>query len=110
MTGWQFLDGRVFYMDGNGIMQVGWQFINNQWYLFNPVSDGTRGAMTTGWQFVDNRWYYMDANGVMQVGWQFIGGKWYYLNPVSDGTRGAMYANTYTPDGYFVDASGARVG
>ena len=36
--------------------------------------------------------------------WQAINGKWYYL-----GTDGAMYADTWTPDGRYVDGSGAWV-
>ena len=53
---------------------------------------------------VNGSWYYMNGSGEMQTGWQYIGGRWYYL-----GTDGAMYANTRTPDGYYVDGSGARV-
>ena len=60
--------------------------------------------MTTGWQMVNGAWYYMNGSGEMQTGWQYIGGRWYYL-----GTDGAMYSNTRTPDGHYVDASGARI-
>jgi len=38
----------------------------------------------------------------MLTGWQAINGKWYYL-----GSNGVMYANTTTPDGRYVDGSGA---
>jgi len=40
----------------------------------------------------------------MLTGWQAINGKYYYL-----GTNGAMYYNTWTPDGKYVDGSGAWV-
>ena len=40
--------------------------------------------MATGWNNINEVWYYMDANGV-------------------------MYANAWTPDGHYVNASGARV-
>ena len=38
------------------------------------------------------------------TGWQAINGKWYYL-----GSNGVMYANTTTPDGRYVDGSGAWI-
>ena len=78
------------------------------WYYFN-----TSGYLVTGWILDGGIWYYLNpaadaAQGQMSVGWQLINGVWYYLNPVS-GQRplGAMYCNEWTPDGYFVDASGA---
>ena len=40
----------------------------------------------------------------MIVGWVNVNNTWYYMNPFNDGR---MDANTYTTDGYFVDASGA---
>ena len=46
----------------------------------------------------------MNSSGVMLTGWQNLGGQWYYL-----GTNGAMYANTWTPDGYYVNGSGVWV-
>lgn len=51
---------------------------------------------TTGW------WYEQDSG--YAIGWQWIDGKCYYF----DG-NGYMLANTTTPDGYTVDASGAWV-
>jgi len=38
----------------------------------------------------------------MAIGWVKDNGKWYYL-----ASSGKMLRNTYTPDGYYVDASGA---
>ena len=34
-----------FYIDVNRGMLTGWQLLNNKWYYFNPVSDGTRGRL-----------------------------------------------------------------
>lgn len=54
--------GGAFYVDINSGMVTGWQFIENAWYYFNPVSDGTKGIMRRntwidGW-FVgeDGKW------------------------------------------------------
>ena len=47
----------------------------------------------------------MDESGAMQSnGWFQINGKMYYLD-----SNGAMYANAFTPDGHYVDSSGAMV-
>ena len=81
-------------------MLTGWQLIGGKWYYMNGS-----GVMLTGWQLINNTWYYLDPSGVMLTGWQFINGRWYYMDP----TSGAMYANTITPDGRRVDASGARI-
>lgn len=96
---WKQIGGAWYYFAYNGYMLTGWQQINGSWYYLAPS-----GAMTIGWQNVGGVWYYMDGNGVMLTGWQQIGGRMYYL-----GTNGAMWANTATPDGHYVDGSGAMV-
>lgn len=103
-TGWKFVDDRWFYLNENGDMATGWKLVDNRWYYLNPVSDGTKGAMMTGWQFVGDSWYLMDASGAMMTGWQWDNDKCYYLTD-----NGNMLADTTTPDGYQVDASGAWI-
>lgn len=98
-TGWQAVNGQWYYMNGSGEMQTGWQSINGRWYYLN-----NSGAMQSGWLKLSGQWYYLDQTGAMLTGWQAIDGKWYYL-----GTNGVMAANTWTPDGRYVDGSGAWV-
>ena len=98
-TGWQLVNGRWYYMESDGIMATQWKLLNGKWYYLDAT-----GAMTTGWQQIKGYWYYMDPSGAMTTGWQQINGKWYYMNP-----DGKMYSNTWTPDGHFVDASGAMI-
>lgn len=63
-------------------MVIGWQYIDGDWFYFNPNSDGYKGAMKRAcWDYIDGNWYYF-----------------YY-----DGT---MAHNTYI-DGYYVNSSGA---
>ena len=50
-----------FYMDENSGMQTGWVLINERWYFFNPVSDGTRGMMFTGRKTPDE--YFVTEDG-----------------------------------------------
>ena len=47
MTGWIYdpVYKYWFYIDVNRGMLTGWQLLNNKWYYFNPVSDGTRGRL-----------------------------------------------------------------
>ena len=64
-------------------MKTGWQNISGAYYYFNPVSDGTRGAMRTGYQNVDGRTYYLDPGS------------------------GILWRSRNTPNGRWADASGA---
>ena len=50
-----------FYMDENSGMQTGWVLINERWYFFNPVSDGTRGMMFVGRKTPDE--YFVTEDG-----------------------------------------------
>lgn len=96
---WKFINGAWYYFDKDGYMQTGWVYVDSAWYYLQP-----NGTMATGWQFINNRWYYLEGDGTMVTGWKYINGKWYCMDD-----SGAMYANTRTPDGSYVDASGARV-
>ena len=98
-TGWQKKNNKWYLLDDiNGDMKTGWQLKNGKWYLLDDVN----GDMKTGWQLKNGKWYLLDdVNGDMKIGWQMKNGKWYYLT-----ASGAMAANTTTPDGYKVGASG----
>ena len=50
-----------FYIDENSGMQTGWVLINERWYFFNPVSDGTRGMMFIGRKTPDE--YFVTEDG-----------------------------------------------
>ena len=47
ITGWIYdpVYKYWFYIDVNRGMLTSWQLLNNKWYYFNPVSDGTRGRL-----------------------------------------------------------------
>lgn len=63
-----------------------------------PAFAGQWQQNTTGW------WYQNDDGGYPSNSWQWIDGKCYYFD-----ANGYMLANTTTPDGYTVDASGAWI-
>ena len=81
-----------------------WELINGNWWAFDE-----NGYAKTGWLRDDtyNGWFYADPDTGMKIGWVLINGKWYYFHPTSDGKRGIMYAGQNTPDGYYVDETGA---
>jgi len=55
---WQQIDGKWYYFDESGVMQIGWKTIGNNTYYFSAS-----GAMVTGWQKIDGEWYYFGAGG-----------------------------------------------
>ena len=123
-TGWLELNGRTYFLKDDGSMAAntwvktekgywyylnasgamlhdGWAKINDTWYFFKNF-----GGMAEGWVKDGNTWYYLTpgSGAMVSNGWSLINGKYYYFN-----ASGAMLANTTTPDGYKVDASGAWV-
>ncbi len=95
-----FVDGGKYYVNGSGVMVIGWQKIDGVWYYFN-----TSGAMVTGWKRLINKWYWLDkTTGAMATGWQTIDGKEYWFN-----TSGAMVTGWQKIDGtwYYFESSGA---
>ena len=52
--------GGIFYIDINQGMMTGWQLVDNKWYYFNPVSDGTMGILRVN-TWIDG--WYVGADG-----------------------------------------------
>ena len=94
---WLYDNGSWYYLSNSGAMATGWVKDSGSWYYLN-----NSGAMATGWVKDSGSWYYLKDSGAMATGWVKDGGQWYYLD-----STGKMLHNTYTPDGYYVDASGA---
>ena len=94
---WLYDNGSWYYLKDSGSMATGWLKDDGSWYYLN-----NSGSMATGWVKDSGSWYYLKDSGAMATGWVKDGGQWYYLD-----STGKMLHNTYTPDGYYVDASGA---
>ncbi len=78
---------------------VGW------WYRYSNGS-----YPINGWKEINNTWYCFDSVGYMRTGWiQASDGKYYYCDQRAGSTEGAMLTNQRTPDGFWVDESGAWV-
>lgn len=86
---WVYDANGWYYLGHSGILESGWKQDKGRWYFLNPLADGAFGKMMTGWQWIDGRCYFLAEKS-------------------EDGhPLGAMYAGGRTPDGYWVDESGA---
>ena len=95
---WLHQGGNWYAFKSSGVMIASdWLYDNNSWYYLKDS-----GSMATGWIKDSGTWYYLNDSGSMATGWVKDSGKWYYL-----ASSGNMLRNTYTPDGYYVDDSGA---
>ena len=93
LTGWQEVDGAIYYLGNDGKPVTGLTDVDGKWYFFHED-----GSMQTGWQTVEGEtyfftregavtgWhrdgedtYYLDAEGKMQTGWLELEKKHYYL-------------------------------
>jgi len=77
-----------------------WILDAHGWWFLNP----DRSYPANTWKMINGKWYYFNKSGYMKTGWVQTNGIWYYL-----GADGAMLTNTRTPDGYYVNQSGAWV-
>lgn len=76
-----------------------WKQINDIWYSFD--SCGYRREKT--WIKDNGYWYWLKEDGSMARNeWAWIKDRCYYF-----GDQGGMYSNCITPDGYWVDSTGA---
>ena len=104
-----------YYVDANGVWSTSkWIQSGNRWWYRHY--DGT--CTTNDFEVIENQTYYFDTSGYMVTGWQKINDKFYYFNASGAmvkntwvgnyylGSDGIMLTNTFTPDGYYVDANG----
>ena len=97
---WLYQGGNWYAFKSSGAMIAGdWLYDQGKWYYLS--NSGAMKAST--WVYDKGEWYYVSSSGAMIANdWVKDNGKWYYL-----ASSGKMLRNTYTPDGYYVDASGA---
>ncbi|MBU0278693.1 MULTISPECIES: hypothetical protein [unclassified Gemella] len=101
---WILSNGSWFYLKSGGYMvQNEWVFSNGSWFY---LIQGGYMAQNAWIQDANGNWFYLKSGGYMaQNEWvKHTDGNWYYLK-----SGGYMAVNEYTPDGYFVDASGVWV-
>lgn len=94
-TGWRYCTdttSKSYYKDS-------WQQIENEWYSF----DSQGYARENKWIQDKGKWYWLKNNCMMAKNeWLWIDGECYCFD-----TNGTLYINCKTPDGYYVDETGA---
>ncbi len=79
--GWQNINSNKYYFDKfSGAMTTGQRNIDGSWYLFDD-----QGVMQTGFQRIENqsKTVYYNKNGQMQYSQQAIGNHWYLFDKYS---------------------------
>ena len=127
-SGFKEINGKTYYFQSNGYVKIGKLSLDDATYMFDAD-----GVMVTGWYgnyylekdgkmktnaFVDD--YYLGDDGQYVTSrWIHVDGKDYYMNAYGKMTKeawqgayylgkdGVMVKNDFTPDGYYVGASGA---
>ena len=77
--GWKIEEGKVYYLDENNVPKTGFQYIDNEWYLFYQT-----GELFTGWITLGDRTLYFDESGKLQTKECLINGKLYKFLPTGD--------------------------
>ena len=99
-VGWKKIGKYKYYFDEKGVMFTGLLKEKKQYYYFK-----NNGRMATGWQTVEGKRSYFDKKtGARAKGWKEIRGYYYYFNK-----NGSILKNSFTKDGYYVDAEGKRL-
>lgn len=101
LTGWQTIDGKLYYFGADGAMQTGW--LNEEGKTYYLSSDGT---LSVGWLETDGNRYYFDANGVLfKDGWLQLPEGTYLI-----GTEGQPLTGWVERDGlrYYLNEDGIR--
>lgn len=93
-SGWRYINGCWYYMDGTGNMVVGWAEVNGAAYDLSASS-----AMDTCWALINGERYWLAPYGARQLGWLYIDGAWYWADPNFSGAcahdRTAKIGNAY---------------
>lgn len=97
--GWNTISKKTYYFSKAGVVKRGLTSIGGKDYYFD-----TDGVMQTGFQILDNvTWYFEPTEGCRLSGWQTIEGSQHYFDPQKGMLTGIQtIENTY----YFFDEKG----
>jgi hypothetical protein len=59
---WKCVEDNWYLYDEDSNKLTGWQFIEGKWYFLSGGFNGLKGKMLTGWQWIDGRCYYLAEN------------------------------------------------
>ena len=99
---WYFLEAQDEKMLGS--LKKGWYYDNNDkyWYYLSPQT----GVMERGWQMINNKWYYFsEVQRSLKYNNETGKNEYYPQKPY-----GSMYINEKTPDNYNIGNDGSLIG
>ncbi|NRT73835.1 hypothetical protein [Clostridium beijerinckii] len=106
-AGWQHVDNKYFYLNGDDSVVTGWLKDKNIWYYFYPENSDSyyQGEMaedTTidGWNVGD------DGGWITGTGWKQNGDDWYYFDDNGNKLVNAWIPSSEGNDLYFVGSDG----
>ncbi len=87
-TGWQTIEGRRYYFDGNGILKTGFFQVGKNTYYGKKaesleeteILESHPGEVLAGEQNIDGGVYYFGSSYEMYTGWQRIDNVWRYFS------------------------------
>ncbi len=97
LTGWQVLDGKTCYFDGQGIRQTGWLELEDGLYYLDD-----QGILQTGWLELEDGRYFQTEYGIVQKCWLTLPEGRYYLT--ESGTPLTGWQNLGGKDVYFLES------
>ena len=86
----------------NNVLKTGWNYQDGKWYYLDQF-----GNVRTGWIKDNGKWYYCDNSGAMQTGVIKVNGKTYYLNKSGAMETGKVIINNKT---YKCSSNGQVIG
>lgn len=98
-TGWQTIEGRRYYFDGNGILKTGFFKVGSNTYYGREAEslEEYPGQVAVGEQEIGGAAYYFGSNYVMSAGWQKIGGAWRYFSTAGTSPERGMEQEVSAP-------------
>ena len=87
-TGWQTIEGRRYYFDGNGILKTGFFQVGKNTYYGRKaesleeteILESHPGEVLSGEQNIDGGVYYFGSSYELYTGWQRIDNVWRYFS------------------------------
>jgi len=93
--GWQYIEGKPFYLNKDGTVNYGWKNIDKKNYYFGEDGFALKGFQTIenktyffsnvtfhlkeGWQYIEGKPFYLNEDGTVNYGWKEIAGNMYYF-------------------------------
>ncbi len=112
LTGYQTVKNKGYYANANGILQIGWQYVqqNGQaaWRYFSRDEENYGQEIETKdlgsyWYELNGKRYYFRNNKSLLKGWQTVEGKRYFFT-IEGYAQTGWYPDSSSKNAYYLDA------